>query len=120
MREIKFRAWDKEDRVMQYHLEFNTNELEKGENKFYNFMQFTGLRDRNWKDIYEGDIVNFFATSQEWEVSDIVCTGPAFAIRSTEGYTNLQDFIHEVVYSGNPVQPIEVLGNIYENSELMK
>ncbi len=56
MREIKFRAWTGEEMQMAFDLTQNPKiwwEL----NKDYHLMQYTGIKDRNGKDIYEGDIV---------------------------------------------------------------
>lgn len=62
MREIKFRAWDKFNDFMWYQKDSaglflsNMEELEKGGNGI-ELMQFTGLRDKNGKEIFEGDLV---------------------------------------------------------------
>jgi uncharacterized phage protein (TIGR01671 family) len=72
MREIKFRAWDKDSKRMRYAedligpggwvIQFHGVPLEIGihgvfEPENVELMQYTGLEDKNGKEIYEGDIV---------------------------------------------------------------
>lgn len=65
MREIKFRAWDKENKTMLYDyfrvcpdgiVVDSNNQSLYGE---VELMQYTGLKDKNGKEIYDGDIVHF-------------------------------------------------------------
>jgi len=65
MREIKFRAWDKNEKIMlgvmnifeliETERPFKTTEFK--ENDEIGIMQFTGLKDKNGKEIFEGDVL---------------------------------------------------------------
>jgi len=52
MREIKFRAWDKD-----LHKMYNKWTVIPDDDRSHILMQYTGLKDKNGKEIYEGDIV---------------------------------------------------------------
>lgn len=115
MREIKFRAWDKQFSKMidirlpeKYHIDWERFEL----------MQYTGLKDKNGVEIYEGDIVRPKEHSNyvvRWYNED---EGEV----STYGYYMEVTGMPDVIVSLNPVQArkLEVIGNIYENPELLE
>ena len=121
MREIKFRAWDKEKKIMRevlgidiLHKEiFFSNEdvdcYEHTDFKDIELMQYTGLKDKNGKEIYEGDIVKFL--NGIFEV--IWCNEKASFMLKNKEYKEFLNFIYE---NNNGM---EIVGNIYENPELL-
>ena len=71
--------------------------------------QYTGLKDKNGKEIYEADILDIFGTSCE-----IIYSFCMFKI--SNGF--LTQALTEAVCPANP--EAEIIGNIYENPELME
>ena len=121
MREIKFRAWHKEKKIMGevlgidiLHKEiFFSNEdvncYEHTDFKDIELMQYTGLKDKNNKEIYEGDIVTLH--NNKYKV--IFNTEEArFVLRDDE-------FEMNIPFTNNNNERMEVLGNVYENPELL-
>ena len=146
MKEIKFRAWDKETKTMVYsdrsnenvwqvHYDFmfgdnglrccweeeyedNFGYLARSYRELDNIMQYTGLKDKNGEDIYEGDIVELTNIGKMW----------------VGGYYKADKFIvdiktrtwlkgEEFGYEGERLIDWEdtvVIGNIYENQEIFK
>lgn len=123
MRKIKFRAWDKGKERMWYSdtpfsLDrpswFFTVEIRQSESANYLpkdqiLMQFTGLKDKNGKEIYEGDIVKYVGQLYP----------DRFKIYEIKWDDKLAGF-----YAGGGqlrrASSYEVIGNVYENSELIK
>lgn len=79
--------------------------------------QFTGLQDKNGKDIYEGDIVR--CSIFEREQFDEHYSGIAVEVKWMDKSGGFYPF---VIASGwrSSVEDVELLGNIYENPELLK
>ena len=118
MRPIKFRAWDKEEEKMyQFDLISYMQVNEDGQEELCPsrlvepdaFMQFTGLLDKNGKEIYEGDITENYA------MRDVVI----FHNGAFVGKNSQKDHLgqHQPIAVHNE---LEVIGNIYENPELLK
>lgn len=109
MRPIKFRAWinsrDAFVDVSQHYDIDSEGELYQIDFKNIILMQFTGLLDKNGKEVYEGDVVKYMDDEgeegiQEVEYWDLI-----------GGFMPLLN-IHDCEF--------EVVGNIYENPELLK
>jgi uncharacterized phage protein (TIGR01671 family) len=136
MRKISFRAWDKEERRMWLNVQNAYDTLGKHcehddcdcffepesfcgvlENERYVVMQFTGLLDRNGKQIYEGDILRYpleeeiisirwDTTGANWQFD----THKAFDDGVGRGNWDFKSGI---------AKNSEVIGNVFENPELL-
>lgn len=124
MREIKFRAWDKVYKRMVYSLtpmfDENENALDmswiKDYDGDYELMQFTGLHDENNVPIYEGDIVPSLYNNKPCVV--VWDQGCCEFRTENDGYSeHLYDTTGEFDFGRNMW---EVIGNIYENPELLE
>lgn len=106
-REIKFRAWDKHPacKGLQY---VGSIERWLANPKDFVVMQYTGLKDKNGKEIYEGDIIQT-RKGVYWEIIFSRIDGKYIYIReiSSFGLTDRQASL------------IKIVGNIYENPELI-
>ena len=123
-REYKFRAWDKENKEMldieDLHWDDCTREFLIRTTMYSDYfdtedmilMQYTGLHDKNGKEIYESDIVE--VTRQcIWEKGIVVFIDGCFFIKVNETLLAL--------YECEPNNyELKVIGNIYENPELLK
>ena len=125
MREIKFRAWVKEKKAIfevilinyvtkkvTYLLERVGHLLSIRDAKFNDveLMQYTGLKDKNGKEIYEGDIVTLH--NSRYKV--------IFNMEQARFVLRDDKFEMEIPFTNNNCKRMEVVGNIYENPELIK
>lgn len=127
-REIKFRVWDKPSKKILYPQEvwirdngFDSITRKEGicfsktNNLNGILMQYTSLKDKNGKEIYEGDIVRWVDKYRMYEtegISEIVWRDTGFDIKDSRmGYEG------ELLIDWDD---LEVIGNIYENPELLK
>ena len=126
----KFRAWDKELQTMQdvSLIDFKKRVLvgehwKFGETNFMSFdeielMQSTGLRDKNGKEIFEGDIVQF---EDCHEVSDFLYINTGIIEWCQGGFhvTNRDSVLMEDLLDGDSLD-VTIIGNIYETPELLE
>ena len=121
MREIKFRAWDDKHKEWEYSqpmpdmgfwkwVSYNSDTI---------FNQWTGLKDKNGKEIFEGDIVRYIIQGVEihpviFADVSLAYNSPAFVIDCNTKHNNL------LTKNSIAVWGIEIIGNIFENARIAR
>lgn len=129
MREIKFRGWDKKEKILCVIEGYNPYDKKFYCSRYYYprhkspffyipiermiLMQYTGLKDKNDIEIYEGDIIKFYMSGVGFVKGVVIFHDFSWAIK-------VGDSVLKFDYFGTNLKNIEVIGNIYEHPELLK
>ena len=113
MREIKFRCWSETRKEMRYDI-LNIGNFD---NKWWKIMQFTGLKDKNDKEIYEGDIFNCIYKNDGCKHKLLVVWYKDSACFKMKSYGECDQ--PNVTQTFSDMERQEVIGNIYENPEFV-
>lgn len=119
MREIKFRVWGKEEQRIIYDAEqtydnepVNIPSFGMVVNlpKLFDVMQYAGLKDKNGKEIYEGDILQF----SNGNLGEVIWSHLRAGFDVAFSNAMPEELDHSLA------NRCEVVGNIYENKELLE
>lgn len=148
MKELKFRVYDKDSKKMynqdEFILTFDTvgEDIHMNKNDeviplySYELMQFTGLEDKNGKEIYKGDILSYkriiYTDCSKTEIEEIeeesfiemITYAPIASVVKPHS-KNVKSFGYDSVNKECLIleltsDDVEIVGNVYENKDLLK
>ncbi|EKQ17901.1 hypothetical protein LCAUCD174_2087 [Lacticaseibacillus paracasei] len=123
-REIKFRAWDKENKKMAQvsRIDFGPGGIKYLVDDSV-LLEYTGLTDMNGREIYEGDILKVTGEDGESYVATVKWFGdedyPAFDLEGIPSAWNYDANALATIFQ-NGVETCEVIGNIFEDKQLLE
>lgn len=118
-REIKFRAWDYQNNRwasnndiagcigLKFYIDDYFINIAGEKAKRFDFMQYTGLKDKNGKEIYEGDVLKY-SYAKDTKTED-----------TYNEVVEWNETVYDQGFSINKHMHCEVIGNIYENKNLL-
>ena len=109
MREIKFRIWDINAR--KWLKSFNIDLLDIPKFNLAEVNQYTGLKDKNNKEIYEGDVLSNGNDEKPYKV---IFENGSFRAEFEGDFEEYSFYLIDIV-----AQHCEIVGNIYQNPELL-
>ena len=114
MREIKFRL--RKGNVIQGYVTLKPNDIISPAYEWDDADQYTGLKDKNGKEIYEGDIVEHYGLVYEvaWERGSFVILG--ITVRDNPDGSEYQ-IRNDLLMNENEM--VEIIGNKFENPEML-
>jgi len=130
MRDLKFRAWFKTKPIWCNQM-FYSDEESPGLGDWFSeceieedgitFLQFTGLKDNNGKEIYDGDVLRcdqwtkHIMAEIKWDVESV-----RFRMASNDHSQFIWEDFESWIFKGNILTNFEIIGNIKENPELLE
>lgn len=133
LEENKFKAWDNQEKFWLDPEHFyitgegrgftcedkkgmRSNVYELMGRKRYKIVQYTGLKDKNGVEIYEGDILcHRRKVEEDWGIDKYVGK-----VIFTDGRFHMSDHIMDEIKPTQYTIDIEIIGNVYEHPELIK
>ena len=117
MREVRFREWETERKSMVYSAREDFDDMvgfrflhTEGGKRI--LMQYTGLKDKNGREIYEGDIVKYPHIQAFPDIWRVEFYKGSFVIAETIVKISLRELAHK--------ENLEIIGNIFEHKELLE
>jgi len=111
MRDLKFRVWTG---LRFWYFDIHSGINKENDDKFGEVEQFTGLKDKNGKEIYEGDIV--YHAKESNLTTQCTMIGPDKVIWDNE---NCRFILGNGDNFGMIFKAYEIIGNVHENKDLL-